>query len=102
MILYNVTVKVDINHADEWVKWMKEEHILDLMETGLFKDAKLYRLLEVDETDGITYSAQYFCKDMEAYNRYIDEYADEMRRRGLERFEGKFVAFRSLLDTVDK
>lgn len=101
MILYNVTVKVDTEYAKDWVKWMKEEHILDLMETGLFVDAKLYRLLEVDDSDGLTYSAQYFCKDMDAYNKYISDYADEMRKRGLDKFEGKFVAFRSLLQTAD-
>ncbi len=102
MILYNVTVKVDTDYAKDWVQWMKEEHILDLMETGLFVDAKLYRLMDIDDSDGITYSAQYFCKDMEAYNRYISEYAEEMRNRGLQQFEGKFVAFRSLLSTVDE
>lgn len=98
MVLYNVTVKVDHSIADEWLNWMKEEHIPDLMQTGLFKDAKLFRLLEVDEHDGITYAAQYFCATMNEYENYIANHAEEMRGRGLERFGDKFVAFRTLME----
>lgn len=98
MVLYNVTIKVDTSVAEEWLQWMKEEHIPDLMQTGCFKDAKLFRLLEVDEQDGITYAAQYFCADMGNYQSYIDGHADEMRARGLARFPDKFVAFRTLME----
>lgn len=97
MVLYNVTVKVDKEIQEEWVSWMKQEHIPDLMNTGLFEDAKLFRLLEVDEQDGITYAAQYFCKTMEEYNKYIDQHADAMRASGIDRFGDKFVAFRTLM-----
>lgn len=97
MVLYNVTVKVDKDIQQEWVDWMKQEHIPDLINTGLFVDAKLFRLLEVDEQDGITYAAQYFCKTLDEYKAYINQHADTMRSRGIERFGDKFVAFRTLM-----
>lgn len=100
MVLYNVTVKVERDSAEAWVKWMKEEHMPELMQTGLFTDSKLFRLLDVDEEDGLTYAAQYFCKDMEAYETYIAEHAPTMRAKGLERFADKFVAFRTLMQAV--
>ena len=34
MIIYNVTVKIEAEAADEWVKWMKEEHMPELMKTA--------------------------------------------------------------------
>ncbi len=97
MIIYNVTVKVDADVAREWVQWMKEEHIPDLMKTGLFVDYRLCRLLEQDETEGITYSAQYFCDSMEHYHTYIAEYAPKMRDKGFQRFGSSFLAFRSVM-----
>lgn len=100
MILYNVTIKVDNDAAEEWVQWMRNEHIPDLIETGLFAEAKLFRLLEVDDTDGPTYAAQYFCRTMEEYERYLDEFASEMRAKGIERFGDKFVAFRTVMQMV--
>lgn len=100
MVLYNVTVKADKSIADAWVAWMKEEHIPELMKTGLFVDSKLFKLLEVDEEDGVTYAAQYFCKDMDDYNSYIDNHAAEMRAKGLDKFKDKFIAFRTLMELI--
>lgn len=100
MILYNVTIKINHDVEQEWLQWMKEEHMPELMGTGLFAEAKLFRLLEVDESDGITYAAQYFCKSMEEYDRYISGYSADMRAKGLERFGDKFVAFRTIMELV--
>lgn len=100
MVLYNVTIKVETEAVEEWVKWMKEEHIPDLINTGLFIDAKLFRLLEIDESDGVTYAAQYFCNSMAEYEKYIADHAQVMRARGIERFGDKFVAFRTIMEKV--
>jgi hypothetical protein len=100
MIIYNVTIKVENDSAEAWVKWMKTEHMADLMNTGLFVDSRLCRLLDQDEADGITYSAQYFCESMDEYNRYIDNYAPDMRGKGLKLFGGKFVAFRTVMEII--
>ena len=100
MILYNVTLKVEHTVADEWVKWMKDEHMPDLMTTGLFVDYRLCRLLEQDESDGVTYAAQYFCEGIDQYNNYIDNYAEKMREKANKLFGGKFVAFRSVMEII--
>ncbi len=98
MIIYNVTVKIDAEAADEWVKWMKEEHMPELMNTGLFTDSRLCRLLEQDETEGRTYTAQYFCNTIEDYNSYIDNHAQHMRDKGFTRFGNRFMAFRTVME----
>lgn len=98
MIIYNVTVKIEAEAADEWVKWMKEEHMPELMKTGLFTDSRLCRLLEQDETEGRTYTAQYFCNTIEDYNSYIDSHAQHMRDKGFARFGNRFIAFRTVME----
>lgn len=100
MIIYNVTIKVDPSAADAWVIWMKSEHIPDLEATGLFISTRLSRLLEQDESEGITFVAQYFCEDMEQYNTYINEYAMAMREKGMKAFGGKFAAFRTVMEVI--
>ncbi|MGN6568695.1 MAG: DUF4286 family protein [Flavipsychrobacter sp.] len=97
MFVYNVTVKVENRSAEEWVKWMKEEHMPALVKTGLFTDSRLFRLLEQDEAEGITYVAQYFCNNMDDYNAYISKHAQEMRDWSFRRFGNKFIAFRTLM-----
>ncbi len=39
---------------------MKQEHIPEIMATGLFHDYRFCRLLEQDDSDGPTYTIQYF------------------------------------------
>ena len=97
MIIYNVTVKVEKDTAEEWLQWMKNEHIPELMKTGLFVDSRLCRLLEQEEDDTKTYVAQYFLDSMEHYNTYISEHAPKMREKGLQRFGSRFIAFRTVM-----
>lgn len=100
MILYNVTIKINHEAEQDWLKWMKEEHMPELMNTGLFADAKLFRLLDVDDSEGVTYAAQYFCSTMKDYDNYISGHAAEMREKGLKRFGDKFIAFRTVMQQV--
>ena len=64
MIIYNVTLNVDQEVHEEWLNWMKEIHIPDVMATGLFLDNRLCRVL-VDDEGGITYAIQYTCALLE-------------------------------------
>src|SRR6186997_871607 len=101
MIIYNVTVKVDPSIAVAWLKWLQDIHIKEIIATGCFTKAIILKLLEVDETDGITYAIQYFAEDLSAYERYISTHAASMRNKGLEKWGDKFIAFRSLMEVVN-
>lgn len=100
MIVYNVTLKVEADVADEWVQWMKNVHIPELMSTGLFVENRLCRLLEQDETEGVTFSAQYVCNSLTEYDTYIDRHAPQMREKSFALFGSKFIAFRSVMEIV--
>lgn len=96
MIIYNVTVNIDYEAHDEWLQWMKEIHINDVMQTGLFLDAKLSRIL-AEEEGGASYSIQYLCACMEDYENYQKNFASTLQQHHTKKFAGKFVAFRTLL-----
>jgi len=100
MIIYNVTVNVEDSIHDEWLAWMKAVHIPDMMNTGMFSEYRLCRVLSEDDT-GSTYSFQYACESMEQYDRYINEFAPALRDQVKEKFGDKFIAFRTLLEVID-
>jgi hypothetical protein len=102
MITYNISLKVEESVVDEWVEWMLTVHIPELMQTGCFTTYRLSRLLDQDEADGVTFSAQYDCLGMDQYNRYITEFAEEMRTKALAKFAGKFLAFRTVMETIGR
>lgn len=96
-ILYNVTVNIDLEVEEEWLRWMRDTHIPDVMSTGHFLDARLCKVL-AEDVGGTTYSIQYLAKDMMAYKQYIHQDAPRLQKDHTERFDGKFVAFRTVLE----
>ena len=100
MLLYNVTVKIDAAILDDWLRWMKNIHIPDVMNTGLFVEYRMCRLLEQDESDGITFAIQYLCRSMHDYETYRDKFAPALQREHFEKFGERFVAFRTLMQIL--
>lgn len=101
MHIYNVTINIDESVHDEWIDWMKTEHIPEMLATGKFTQALMSKVLVKEEMGGITYSVQYQTKNMETLERYYQENAKEMREKS-KRFEGKAVSFRTEMEIVDK
>lgn len=100
MILYNVTVKPEKDIADNWLAWLQQEHIPEMIQTGCFTHATVLRLLEVDDTEGPTFAVQYHAESKALYNRYIREFADTMRNKGYARWGNRFMAFRSVMQVL--
>ena len=100
MIVYNVTIKIDLSVHDLWLRWMKEEHIPQVMETGCFSEHKMYRVLQEDETEGVTYAIQYFAKHISDYFTYQEKFATALQKTSLDLFPGKYTAFRTILKQV--
>jgi Domain of unknown function (DUF4286) len=100
MLVYNITLKVENSIAAEWLQWQKDEHIPEVMATGLFDSYKFFRLLEQDETEGPTYIVQYFTTSKERYQQYINEYATGLRSKANNKWGNRFVGFRTLMELV--
>jgi len=101
MIIYNVTTKVDSAIQHEWLSWLKEEHIPDILNTGCFTNANILQLLETDDTDGPTYAIQYLAESKALYNRYIEKFAGIMRQKSFDKWGNQFIAFRSVMQVVN-
>ena len=100
MIIYNVTINIADEAHDDWLQWMQEQHIPDMLATGKFSAARLVRVLVEEEMGGTTYSVQYQTDSRETLQRYYAEDADTLRQDGARRFADKFVAFRTELQII--
>ena len=101
MIIYNVTVKIDRSVQVEWLEWMLEKHIPDVMQTNLFQKYQVCRILEQNETDGITYAIRYECESMADFFTYQKEFAPALQQEHTEKYKDKFVAFRTLMRVIE-
>ncbi len=100
MIIYNVTMKVDWSVAQEWLRWMQEIYIPEIIDTGCFEQHQFVQLLHVDETEGPTYAAQYFAKTLNDYNKYLAQYASGFSNMISNKWGDKCIAFGTLMKVV--
>lgn len=96
-VLYNVTTKIANGVYEEWLQWMKEVHIPEVMMTGMFEECRFSRMLGEDESEGKTYAVQYLAKSMAHFQTYQENHAAPLRKAYKDKYEGKYMVFRSLL-----
>ena len=102
MYIYNVTTNIDESIHDQWLQWMKETHMLEVLATGKFSSAKMCKVLIEEEMGGYTYSVQYTVTDKETLQKYYTEDADKLRSKTAQLFSGKFVSFRTELEVISE
>ncbi len=101
MILYNVTVSIDEAVHEEWLNWMRTSHIPDVLKSGCFLESKLSRI-NGEEEGGVTYSIMYLSPSQEKYDEYQANHAPRLQKEHTEKYQGKFAAFRTILNVVEQ
>jgi len=102
MYIYNVTTNIDETVHDQWLLWMNETHIPEVLATGKFLSAKMCKVLVEEEMGGHTYSVQFTTVDKETLQKYYTEDADRLRAEALQLFPGKLVSFRTELELISE
>lgn len=98
MIIYSVTVSIDKLIQEDWLGWMQEKHIPDVMATGYFQEYAIQEIIDPQPQPGsLTYNIQYLCENMEAYQSYQQSAASALQKEHTERYKDRFVAFRTVL-----
>lgn len=85
MFAYTVTCTFDDSVVtDEWIKWLRDEHLRDVCDAGAL-DAEVIRM--DDEHDGrMIVQVRYHFADRESFARYERDHAPRLREEGLKRF----------------
>jgi hypothetical protein len=101
MILYNVTLNVDSEILSDWLKWMKDVHLPEVMATKKFQTYAMYKIQNHNPEDlGNNFSVQYHAENMVDYDDYVANYAPALKQKTLEKYGDKVIAFRTLLEKI--
>lgn len=101
MILYNVTVSIDPAVENEWLQWMRETHIPDVLRTNCFIESRISRV-HGEEQGGCTYAISYVAPTREKYDEYLANHAEGLQKEHSQKYDGRFAAFRTLLSIVEE
>lgn len=101
MIIYNITIKVEWSIAEDWIKWMQDIHIPEVLSTGCFEKYQLVRLLQLDESEGPTYAIQYYAATLSKYDYYLQHYNGVMHEQIKNKWGEKYIDFSTLMQVVE-
>ena len=101
MIIYNITLSVEKSIVPDWLSWMKNEHIPELMGTSLFMKAQINRVI-VEDGDNETFAVAYTCLEMKDLHKYQAKFASKLQKKHVERYGDKVVAFRTIMEVIEE
>src|SRR3954451_6551416 len=97
MIVYQVTITLQTRVEPEWLQWMQQVHLPDVLKTGCFSRCQVANAL--DPADGeATYVIRYDCPTRETYERYREHFAAGLQKEHNDKFAGSFRGSRLLLE----
>jgi hypothetical protein len=101
MYYYNVTCRVEPGIESEWLKWMIEVHIPEVLASQCFVECKLLRLMQEDNNqDGPIYAVQYVYKKTESFEKYTTHFGPALKQKTWDKYGDKVLAFRTNLEIL--
>jgi hypothetical protein len=100
MILYNVTIIVEEDIQANWLNWMQNVHIDQIMDTGYFASNRILKVLD-SPNEGATYCIQFVADSLAKYNEYQQKFSVALQADFPAEFANKFVSFRTVMEFID-
>lgn len=101
MLIFNTTYQISPGYFEEWVKWIKTEHIPFMLQSGKFTTPQLVKVMLHDETEGSSYSLQFKIKNMEELLYWQNEHGQAFESNCREKFGTEVLFFSTVLEVVD-
>lgn len=101
MILYNVTLSIDHLVEKQFLDWLRNKHIQEVLETGCFKSARLAKLTSHSQQDSTNYAVQYLAESQEFLDEYFSKYSGQLQAEGIKLFGDKLQSFRTELEVIE-
>ena len=101
MIIYNVTANVSDNIVEEWLIWMKEDHIPRVLQTNLFISASINRIVSNSDS-GTTYAIAYKLESLAILQKYETQYAPKFRDEYNSKFPTNAPTFRTIMELEEE
>ena len=100
MIIYSVAVTLPADIAEEWLRWMLDIHIPDVMKSGMFSKYNVFKNRAHGVPGEVEFCTQYQAESFEQYERYRTEFAPELQRHHTEKFGTVARASRMVLEEI--
>ena len=99
MLLFNVTVIIEEASAPEWLQWMNESHIPELMATDCFVSHRVLRIVD-SPNEGLSYCIQFIAETDAKYHAFKNLHEENFTGKLYEKYPNKLVVFSTLMEFI--
>jgi len=100
LLISNVTTQVKNDIHIEWLDWMRNEYIPEIIATELFSEYRIVKILDIDESEGPTFAIQYFTDSRTKYDQFVQFHSNKFSQKAFEKWNDKIFSFRSLMEII--
>jgi hypothetical protein len=101
MIIYIITTTVKTELEQEWLQWVKEKRIPEILNTGYFYHHQMYKVKLPTNLEGeVTYVVQYECESIDKYSAYAENDSKRLQAEYPPKFIGKVTTARTVMESI--
>lgn len=101
MLIFNTTFVVSDKMHDKWMKWVREQHLPFMLESGILSKPQIAKIMGVEEQDGTSYSVQFHVKDMNDLEKWHVLYAQKFELQFSQKFGSEVLFFATVLEIIE-
>lgn len=101
MYILNTTFHADNSVRQNFVDWVRKVYIPAAIGTGLFRDARLLRVLTDNDPEGVSFALQMICESISEARRWHDETATLLRDDMTQRWGDAVMYFTTYLKDAE-
>lgn len=96
MIIYSVQITIQKSVSENWLAYMQQKHIREVMDTGCFSSFQLLKQTDFEDDINDRYIVNYACVSEDLLQKYLTNFAASLREDVVKHFEHQFTAERKI------
>ena len=100
MYIFNTTFLVSDRLYGVWYKWLQEEHIPFMLDSGFFKNPQLAKVLLVEPSDGTSFSLQFHVEDMDTLHTWNEKNEEHFAHQVKNKFGEEVLFFSTVMEVI--
>lgn len=101
MLIYNTTYQLENDNARNFVIWIHEVYMPQIVENGLLKNPRLTRILSHHDQETECFSLQWEVEDTKTLHAWFVQQGDQLSKEMQNVFENKVMSFSTLMETIE-
>ena len=101
MNIFNITYLVSDKVHEEWLEWIREEHIPFMLSSDYFTQPQVARVITSAKEEGTSFSVQFHVQDMHTLKLWNKEYSLLFKENCSQKFGEDVLFFTTVLELLN-